>query len=384
MAAAVKVTPDTDEGGIFRGERQVFRLPDGTLYFLEAAAGTFHMYKSTDNCATLPLVKQDAAGEPTVVGNGVIGAAIDSNGLIGIVYPSANTTISYVTFDTSTDSWGSPATVATVTNLENWGGQCIDFDSANKPHVTYMDSTTPDAFYYANKVTGAWSTPIQLSTGTTCYYPTLMVGSANAPIVVYLDATPTAAMVAAIGVDGGGNPANNPTTFTKQAIGVGPSRKLSIGETASGDIVIASAAPPLTTSNGTALSLYRHLAADNWATWQALETVDATARNRGPSIAIKDSDIYVICELTDTGASTVQGVHYYKYTPAGGWEAPVTVETNANVQLVSSRYSYRNNPSYNNYYLDYVFRDGSDAEQYWNYIDIASPNYKGMMSPRSW
>lgn len=383
--AAVKITPDVNGGMYQRGCRQSWRLASGAQYFLAIYDGKLRMYKSEDNLAT-PPTEYDAANAPAVAGIWQIGAAINSNGLIGIVYPSTTTAISYVTFNTADDTWGSPELIANVTALENLGGQSIDFDSADIAHVTYNDNAATDVLYYTNRLTGDWTGPgpgpIAVSS-TFCTFPTIIVNGSDIPIIVYNDIGPVPDVtVAALGNQ------NNATSFPSKTTIITPSDRFhshSVAINPDGDLLVATANGPAIAYAGTNLILNKHLAASNWATWEAVDTIDATARNRSPSMTLKGSDIYILCDLTDTGLATSQGIWYW--TNASGSWVSTQIETGTTIYGAQARWQYRNNPNYVSggyWYLDYSFFNDTDDEQYGNYVLILNPVNKGFMFPRSW
>lgn len=375
--AAVLITGTSNEGSAERGPRKVFRLSDGTLYWIGSRDGASKLtcWKSTDNGAN--WAKQGNPG-PACNGTFIPSADIKASGAIGVLYASDATTYSYVEFDPGTDAWGAPEAVATVTSISAFGS-AFTYDSAGKPHICFIDGTSLDLFY-ANKVGAGWTNPA-VTIHTSARWPDIIVNGSDIPIVSYVAYNnPTQYWtIACLGDQ------NNATTFTQQTVSNSGAdnyyRQTSLAINSNGDVIIARA-NSIAVGGGSALTVDRHLVADAWGTWQAEEVVDATAQNRSPSLAVKGTDIYLICEKT----SATAGIWYYKYTAAGGWEAAVTVETDAtgNLQCPKFRWGELNNPSYNSYYLDYIFFDNGTTEQYWNYIDIADAVYKGMMFPRSW
>lgn len=371
---ATLITGTTNYGYRARTARNVFRSPvDPTkLYFLLVGSGAVHIYLSTDELAT-PPVRQDPAGEPAsalVEADG----AIDSSGLIGIIYQTNSTTWSYVTFDTVADTWGSPETIASVTASPNVGGS-IQFDSADKPHVIFVDV---QAGYYANKVGAGWTaSPVSLS--ATIRAHRLLMSASNIPIPIYIVYEGLGGTIYA-----GLGDQNNATSFTPQAIVANAANINTLGIDAAidsaGDIWVAYCGAFAAASAGTALMLVQHIFADNWATWQSPATIDATARNAAPSIATKSTDLYIFCRKT----SATTGIWYYQSSDAWASGVQILEDSGTSWSTPKARWAFINNPNYNSYPLDLSIFDDTSDEQYWDSINIASAVYKGFLFPRSW
>jgi len=366
----------TLDGGLRnRGGRTVFRTASAVYVVVRTAGATLAIWKATDPLTS--FARQDSAGEPASTGQPFIAADIDSNGLIGVVYWSNDTTLSYVPFDTATDTWGSPETVATVTT-SGTRGLAFAFDSNNKPHCCWIDETSSDLFY-ANKVGASWTTaqPGVITLHTYGRWPDLIINSNNIPVVAYLPyADPNNGYIMACLGD-----ANNPTTFTQTAVsnaGTNPRYRMpSMAQCANGDIVIARA-NNATDIDPRPLTLLRHLAADNWATWQVEETINANNENQQPSIAVNGNNIYIFCEKTSADA----GIWYW--TNATGSWVSAQVVTAASQYSPIVRWGMRNNPSYNSNLMDFVWFNDTDNEQYWDALDLTVEAPQALFFPRRW
>lgn len=364
--AAVKITPDNNGAwATCKGDRYIFRTVSGNIYALIAQ----RMYKSSDGGAS--WTEKDIANKPTPADTNLMDADIDSTGIIHVIYCDTITTVDYITFNTGTDAWGTTAKIADVTALAANGGYALKIDSNDIPHAVFIDNAGSPVFYYLNRIGGNWNVPVSVLAGNV-NYPLLLINASNIPIIIYYRST-GATVVACLGNQ------NNATSFTSQTVGSQQLRGLSACIDSNGDIWIAKAVEP--TGSGTGLYLIQHIAADNWTTWQSEITIDSTARNSMPSIAAKNDKLHILCSQTEIGSFVKAGVIYHTNV-SGSW---VTTSLEAgSYNNVRIRWGYRNNPSYDTYPLDYSYRNNTDAEQYWNYIDISSPSYKGMMFPRGW
>lgn len=367
------ITNNTDLGFRARGGRTVFRTASA-VYVVTSGNGALRIWKATDPLTA--FVRQDQAGEPAVAGKSYFSADIDSNGLIGVVYWSNATTLSYATFNTSDDSWGSPEAVATVGSSGSYG-VAFAFDANNKPHCCWQNDTDWDLMY-ANKIGATWTTaaPGVITLHTDARWPDLIINIDNIPVVSYL----------AYGNPNSGNimvclgDANNPTIFTQTAVSSAGTnnyyRMPSMAQCANGDIVIARANASL--HEPRPLTLLRHLAASNWATWEAEETIDANDDSEQPSIAVNGNFIYIFCEKASADAGIVCWTNV-----TGSW-VKTQVVTGATLYSPIVRWGVRNNPSYNSNLMDFVWFNDTDKEQYWDALDLTVSEQKALFFPRSW
>ncbi len=374
--AATLITGVTNAGCRQRGARSFFRTAVGVCYWVAPglAVSKAMAWKSATPEVAASWARQDSAGEGSAVfGNFSYSAAIDSNGLIGCIYATAANNVVYNTFDITTDSWGAEETIAVVTSV-NDRGIAIAFDANNKPHVCWSDGTSFDLFY-ANKVGVAWSAPITLHTYGR--WPDIIIDNSNVPVVAYTPyAIPNNGNIMACLGD-----ANDPTTFTQTVLsnaGTNPRYRMpSMALCANGDIVIARA-NNANDADPRPLTLLRHLAASDWATWEAEETIDASNENQEPSIAVNGNVIYIFCEKTSADA----GIWYWENSAGPTTWASHQVVTAASLYAPKVRWGIRNNPSYNKYLMDYTWFNDTDDEQYWDALDLTVANPKALFFPR--
>jgi len=149
------------------------------------------------------FTEQDTANNPSASVFGCSSAAIDSTGVIHIVYMSYisdSDDLMYVTYATATDQWGTPATIngdlgvesVTLRNLYT----SIAIDSNDIPHVAYTGweaSAGTNGFVtrYENRIGGAWiGTGVEVEGQTDnkdCRFPSIAINASDIPVIAYLN-----------------------------------------------------------------------------------------------------------------------------------------------------------------------------------------------------
>lgn len=144
---------------------------DGTSNYLMVKKG---------NQTGLPssFIEKDTANRPTG-GIAQWGAAIDSTGLIHMIYAVRSTAggnitdIRYITFNTSTDTYGTSVSLDNTVNFSEDGGSqghesvSIAIDASDKPHAVYLANVGGvRRMRYINKVSGSWSAAVTVDTQT--------------------------------------------------------------------------------------------------------------------------------------------------------------------------------------------------------------------------
>lgn len=159
--------------------KQVVRTSGNTVYtFLvncdtypgDGTSNRIMAYKANQTGIPTSFSEQDSADRPSG-GIAQWGIAIDSSNIIHVIYntrASAGGNITdtrYVTYDTSTDQWGTSVSLdATVNFSEDSGNQGVEsvaiaVDASDKPHVVYLATDgTRRRMQYMNKTSGSWST----------------------------------------------------------------------------------------------------------------------------------------------------------------------------------------------------------------------------------
>jgi hypothetical protein len=176
--ANVTVLGSADSPNIEAANRVVIRTSSNRVYVLmtDLSFPTLSMYKGNIDGEPASFSQADTAGTLTGLQNIGGACAIDSNDIIHCIYYQIDTShggiiaLRYVTFNTSTDTFGTPESVAT---LDNDGGTApyinlsIAIDANDDPHVTWRDAltdmgSTTYTIWYSNKISG-WATRRQLT-----------------------------------------------------------------------------------------------------------------------------------------------------------------------------------------------------------------------------
>lgn len=377
--AIVKITPDINGAWRQKGKQNTWVLPNGTWYCLVQQ----RMYKW--NTGTSSWDEKDTANKPGPQDLDDMSACLDANGVVWVIYNDTATTVDCIPFYTEIvaapngpDLWGATEKIADITAINNgYASNCIEVDASNFPHCTFGDLVaTKRTLKYSNRITGgAWKAAVAVSANSV-YHSNLLIESSGKPIIIYHDNDANTTM--ALRAD-----ANDATAWSdSQAVGSVDQNCVDAVIDGDGDIWIAKAGLP--SAAGTALTLIQHRVEDNWATWQAEITIDATTRNTHPSMAAKGTELHILAAETAEGLTTMAGIIYHT-NASGSWVTTAAAgDLAGNKRAPKCRWSYRNNPSYNTYPLHYTFDNADDAEQYSNSIDISSAVYKGFLFPRSW
>jgi hypothetical protein len=105
---------------------------------------------------------------------------LDSSGIIHLAYIDlSGATLYYQTFSTLTDTWGSRTAITTGAQTNSgtgWpraGHVALTLDASDVPHVVYPTSGASNSIKYTNKVSGSWSTPVTIFSGTNEMQPAL-------------------------------------------------------------------------------------------------------------------------------------------------------------------------------------------------------------------
>lgn len=150
-------------------DRHLVRTASGVMYvvLMNYTDHKIEIWKSTDNGGYFTLV----SGTVACALYSSCSVAIDGGSpqLLRIVYHSDITTVKYNTFNTSSDTWGTAETVATIVSPAGAGFSVgIALDSANYPHVVFHEKiniggTDYTKTRYRNKVGGVtWQTIVTI------------------------------------------------------------------------------------------------------------------------------------------------------------------------------------------------------------------------------
>ena len=319
-----------------------------------------------------------------------VAAAIDSSGIVHVIYydaPNADMGTSgnlrHVTFNTSTDSFGTPAVAGTVESEFAYIPRIsVAIDANNDVHAVWRDAgkVKGSAEYhnwYANNIGGTWNSRVLVSalSGDTDICCDIIIAdplssvNADRPIIVENSVTNIFAYY--------GN-ALNATAFNSNnditgSITTSGSSLASLAIDSNETLIVSFV-------EGTTfdLMIVEHNNSDNWATWQTPEDVDTSVDYFLPSIAVNDTDKYIFVE-----ESAADDINLWK-DEGSGWSeetADADLPNSGTFNDVKAKYASKNNNSPTA--LDYVFEDSSGNVLY-NTISVgATPRelYQGVVNP---
>ena len=347
--AAIAVT-SANTNNINNGNRVVVRTSAGIPYvvLVDATDASIEVWKG-DSSTPTSFTEQNTTNNPDATTYGSMSAAIDSTGIIHIVfmeYISKSDDLEYVTFNTNTDVFAGAATINTDLGGESSsvGGlyTSIAIDSNNIPHVAYVGveanaGTVGYVVRYENRIGGAWNgTGVEVEGQTAnldCVFPDIAIDSNNIPVIAYYnDANDD--YTAAIG---NVNDAASFTLFDVSSMAGSSSgvRYPSIAVDSSGNQHVAYQYEAGV--NDWDIRIRKHNVGDAWSTWQAEENVDTSFAstspgNSGVSLVIKETKRYIFTEDFD-----VDDIVYYT-DASGSWVGPTTIETGT-FEKVKARWS---------------------------------------------
>lgn len=343
-----------------RGDRHIVRTASGTVYvaIMNYTDGKLEMWKATGGAFT------KVGADPTCYSLGSCAAAIGSGSpqFIHVLFYSNSTTVKYVTFNTSTDTWGTAETVVTTTAPSTYAC-AIALDSANVPHVVYYakPGATNDLMY-CNRLTGVWQTPVAIENAKNTRVPSIAIDTASGgnhrtdiPQIAYIQSTDSYLQAALGNV-------NNATAFTvvRPATKSAAAGFTSIAVDSNGRTVLAYDYPGVGAYTQV-VYLDGNAAwgtAGNWAN-EANITGDANGISGG--LFISGTTRYLVTQNSTTGIRYQVSVNY------GAWSAPITLNAGT-YSFPSVRNQYANDPKGS---LDYLYRDSSNY-LYFNTLALMS------------
>ena len=161
------------------------------------------MYGAANSGTPSAFTALDAAHEPQAstssdsVGTSAI--AIDGSDLIWVAWiERANGgTVQAATFSTATGTWSAPSFVQTTndtTFTQGHEGVTIALDANGAPHVAYSAADASGKLHvmYANRTSGAWSTPVQIddesiASGMNAMHPAIAFAADGSLLFAWLD-----------------------------------------------------------------------------------------------------------------------------------------------------------------------------------------------------
>lgn len=369
------------------GARVVIRDSNDFVYVLVNAGGNIRAYKGNVAGEPTSFAEQDAVGAPNSADFAGIAAAIDSAGLIHVMYYFDDTVahgsapnIRYAQFRSSAhvttqDDWVLiNEEIAVMTNADGDFSFThllgIAIDANDDPHATWNDEITDmgsqfETIFYDNRIGGTWGGRIEVeravAAANTAKGLDLMIAdpassiNADRPIIVV-----NGLFDERIGAFHGD--VLNAISFTKAADITGTINVSAVIQRGKISIAIDSNEKITVTfieNTSNDLMIVEHLNSSVWGTWETPVDVDTTRDYGHPSIAIDGTNRYIFVEHVNDN-----DIHLWKDVGAGFVEETAdtdlpNVGTFADVKV---KYSTKENNSPRE--LDYVFEDSGGAVQY--------------------
>ncbi len=212
---------DVGPGFVVNSNRQVVRTAAGTVYIVAAdddtcqngsGGGVIRVFKGSgaqpaNSAVPTSFTEMDAAHHPvsggsrgcqyTTGGQSALfepDSRLDGSGTIQMVYiDQYNRSLYYQTFSTVTNTWGPRTVIATSADSDSgfsWprGGQvALTLDANDVPHVLFATNGSSNQIDTVDKVSGAWSRPAALFSGTKEMYPSMTTAPDGSIDAVWLD-----------------------------------------------------------------------------------------------------------------------------------------------------------------------------------------------------
>ena len=330
--AAIQVSTAGNNYNTSNGNRVVVRTSAGIPYVVvvDATEASIKVFKGNSTTPT-SFSEQDTADNPDATTYGSMSAAIDSTGVIHIVfveYISKSDDLEYITFDTGTDQWGTIATInsdlgAESTSVANLYTS-IAIDSNDIPHIAYTGveanaGTVGWVVRYNNRIGGAWNgtgVEVEGQTGNKdCLRPSITIDADDNPYIAYVNEDDDDVGVAT----GDANDATSFSLFDVETDNETTSGQngVSVAVDSSGNHYVS-----YRDESDTFIYINKHNHDAPWTTWQARQTNSNNGIN--PSLVVDGVDVYVFYEDDVTN-----DIVYDKYSGvwgSGTWLGEVVLE----------------------------------------------------------
>jgi hypothetical protein len=326
-----------------RGSRALVRTSNGVLYSVsgQTTDDDVEVYKSLDDGET--WTAQDTANEPTYSTGteGKIACAIDSTDLIHIIWWENGTGLRYCTFNTSTDTYGTPETAYSETaSQSSTTSVSITIDSNDIPHTAFIHTFSLKHLRYTNRIGGSWKTPIQEANASNMTGVDITINDDDIPQMSYIYNNSN------LHVELGNQ--NDATSFSLYsgitAISTSVYNMTSIVVDKKGNTYVSYL------DTGDDVHVVKHIKAKAWGTWETtVEVGTGTFTEGGTSLTINQAgDLYVFSIPTVTFDTT-----YWKSSNEGiTWgSAQTDNHPSGTEQYIKSRWSFLN--FHQPYKLDY-------------------------------
>jgi hypothetical protein len=214
--AGVTVGP----GFVDSSDRQLVRTAAGIVYIIASdddpcqigSGGVIRVWKGSgaqpgSSAAPASFTEMDGAHHPVSGGSNICqytggsnsalfspDSRLDSSGTIHMVYIDMFTrNLYYQTFSTISDTWGPRTVIANFASRDSgfsWprGGQAaLTLDAGDVPHVVYVTAGISNQVNYTDRVSGFWSMPVTIFSGTNEMRPSLTTALDGTIHLTWLD-----------------------------------------------------------------------------------------------------------------------------------------------------------------------------------------------------
>jgi hypothetical protein len=330
--AAIQVTA-ANINGVTNGNRVVVRNSAGIPYVVVENYDNASIDVYMGNSATpTSFAEQDFTHNPDATTFGSVSAAIDSAGIIHIVYAeyiSKSSDLEYVQFDTATNLFQNAVPInsdlgeedTAITNIQT----AIAVDLNNIPHILVSSAfkvggSTQITVQYNNRINAFWNVSMieieGATAGKACDFPSIAIDLDNKPVISYTNNTDD-------DVGTGIGNLNDATSFTLYDVetdceATSGTDLTSIAVDSSGNHYVA-----YRDEGDTYIYINKHTYGVAWTTWGTRQTDSKNGIN--PSLCIRGTDVYIFYE-----EDTAHDIVYDKYTGtwgSGSWGGEVTLET---------------------------------------------------------
>ncbi|MGA8572517.1 MAG: hypothetical protein WB560_08625 [Desulfobaccales bacterium] len=361
VAQAAPVQFGTSGDAYNLGARNLVRTSGGVLYavVLNATAGQVEAWKKSGGSWSNVGTNQTAYASANNCA-----CAIDGNGYIDVAYYSSPTALSFVQFNTATNTWGTPSTIAAITSGGTYYCCAIAVDFRNCSHIAFNSyNGTVSALYYINNTGGSWQSVVTVSSSSLyVIFPDIAIDTMNSTGHRYNTPQITAIMNNGnlsffVGGNGSANNSNNnPSSFTSITTGVATGNNPpSIIIDSSGTTTVI-----LGTNYTYKTEGYYCAGSTAWTSgFSTLEDVQNNTVTNCAAAAVSGTTRYCFAFYTSTN-----GIYSISSTTYGTWGTPTEIEGNppcSATGTISVLWSYANMQPYSTYGIDYLFTVGTGA-----------------------
>jgi hypothetical protein len=354
------------------GARDVVRVGSNVYAcVLNVTLGQVEMWNPVGN-SSYDLIHSPSAY--TSAGN--CACAYDGSRYIDVVYYSSSTVLSFVQFDTTNGTWGTPASIVTITAGGSYYQCAITCDHAGYAHVAYnnyIGAYSRSGVYYINNTGGSgWNSPVNLSTFGGQYFDSfgfdiaidLTSGTGhryNTPQVMFIGDNESAWLL--VGGNGSANN-NNPSSFTSASAEVNTNNVPS-----NASIIIDSGGESSGFFNSgyspAGVLGYYLPGSSSWGGgFSGPETVESGSNPNWFAAAVNGTTRYCFMFYSGTG-----GIYLNSSTSYGTWGTPTKIESASATGMISVAWAYGATYPQG---IDFIYTQGTGAGNLY-YDNILKP-----------